>query len=966
MNINNNKNNFKEKPVNNNVDNKFYSLYKIEGFGSKNNFSISVNNINGLIAWICGPHVIFYDILMNSQVLYLKNINNKILSCISFSNNGKYFITGEGDCKNGEICFYEIYKKDQKYNYKLILSYINHIYGIDKLFFFKDDKYILSIGNKEDGLINIMDIENKKIIYTYKFNINILGADVCNNFAVISGNNFIRIYKFNYNELNKNTNKNNILIKHPVDISKFKRKIFIYVSISEKNNKIYFLTEDGYLVEMLSNQLTLNRWVNLKVKLCFNLTIWENYIGIGCHNGIYLIIKIDDLNHVQTLPNIQNDINSDIICNIYNKYYNKLLIIYSNKLFTICDVNNMKKIKIEKKHKFPNSSIKSMDLAVDNKNGIVKMVTSGDDNNIIYWNFEINDFYQGNINIMKDNKYIRHIFTNFSKNENIGITVIKLSIDLKYLFVANSLGNLNIFLLENNFNKILEIPAHNNKINTIDTISINKKIFLASGSSDQYINVYDISNNIKNINTIFQKMSSEVIHIILCPESNNNNKELKLKIMIAEINSTISFFLVENNIFKCLQKYYDENLKIYCIKYIPNINKIISGHNGKIFIWKINNNNIYKNFEVSKGNNILDNIKIAGDNKGIIFATYNDDNNIRLRALYNGKLLCKIHLAEYITNMEFILDDNYLVVTSIEGFIYFYKINQNFIHELKQDNELINSTEEKNMINNKLKFLQQLIENEISTSKNEKMKKIVEKIEKNDNKNLEDINLLDEFVFQSKKRLNIKHEDNTKNIQKKNNNAKKKVSIINERVKILNIETNNKFNKIKTARKAKSPRGIKINNISPKKFNFKDKISQTEIKNNSYNSNKINIKNKLKYNISSYKISKNIRFSILKENKKKNNNNKISRLITNFKIINYHYNKKDKLIKQIKDININNINKKNDLLLLENKIQLLRDKIRSKLNLPNNIKDTQREKILDTFGVLLIDKINNNLQKKYK
>ena len=100
---------------------------------------------------------------------------------------------------------------------------------------------------------------------------------------------------------------------------------------------------------------------------------------------------------------------------------------------------------------------------------------------------------------------------------------------------------------------------------------------------------------------------------------------------------------------------------------------------------------------------------------------------------------------------------------------------------------------------------------------------------------MEDINLLDEFVFQSKKRLNIKHEDNTKNIQKKNNNAKKKVSIINERAKILNIETNNKFNKIKTARKAKSPRGIKINNISPKKFNFKDKISQTEIKNNNNN-----------------------------------------------------------------------------------------------------------------------------------
>ena len=36
-----------------------------------------------------------------------------------------------------------------------MLSYVNHMHGIEKLFFFKEDKYILSIGDKEDGLINI-------------------------------------------------------------------------------------------------------------------------------------------------------------------------------------------------------------------------------------------------------------------------------------------------------------------------------------------------------------------------------------------------------------------------------------------------------------------------------------------------------------------------------------------------------------------------------------------------------------------------------------------------------------------------------------------------------------------------------------------------------------------------------------------------------------------------------------------
>ena len=53
-----------------------------------------------------------------------------------------------------------------------------------------------------------------------------------------------------------------------------------------------------------------------------------------------------------------------------------------------------------------------------------------------------------------------------------------------------------------------------------------------------------------------------------------------------------------------------------------------------------------------------------------------------------------------------------------------------------------------------------------------------------------------------------------------------------------NLDINN-LNKIKSARKVKSPNNIKINNISPKKFNFTKKINQTETKIYSYNPNEI-------------------------------------------------------------------------------------------------------------------------------
>ena len=1138
------------------TENEFYSLYKVIGFGSKNNFSITKNELNGLIAWISGPYVIFYDIISDSQVFFLKNINNKIISCIQFSNNGKLFATGEGNCKNGEICLYDIFYDGKKNSFKLLLSYKSHKYGIDKLLFLKNDKYLLSIGNSEDKIMNIMDIENKKIIYSSMFNKNILSVDLSDDFSIICGYNFINLYEFNFNKnSNQNQNSYDLLIKKPVDLSKLKEKSFVYTSIysnnKKKEKKIFFITEDCYLVEMNSSNLILNRWINLQANRGFNLTIWDNKIGCGCSDGVYRIFNADNLSHIQTLhkppplgpenkvinnnknnnKNNNNLVYPDVMCNLYNNYHKKLILVYSNKYFLVWDIKNANQMNVVRYHVFQSGSIKTMDFSYDIKEKIVKIATCSDDKTVIYWNFNLdenNDLIESKNNHITYSKYIKHIFyfsnnyehfkikkedisTNINKHftksnhiyeyeDIINLTSVKFSVEGNYLYIGDSIGNLFIYSLINNYDKIIEIPAHNERINTIDTIlysqyenNNNSKTYLATGSSDNYFNIFDITSGFKkkdltinDFNTIFEKMNSEIINIIFCIDKNK-----KLKIIVGEENSTITFFHLDKGVLQALQKYNERNLKTYCLCFSSSINKIISGHNGKIIIWKTSSNIIHKHFHVSKGDKILDNFRIASDSNGVILATSNNDKNIRIRGLYDGKLLCKISVAESISNLLFALDDNYLIATSIEGYIYFYKINQNFISKLKKDKILINSSEEKNIINNKLKLLQKLLENDVSLSKNSQVKYLLEKFQKSEDASIEDLKKLDEFVLDGSKKgmkneeiIQIKEdkpnnnddqenqnnenedidsEDNTKlsksklfeleekklkkNIKLKSKNPnKKRISIIDDyiqkentkkknsddkknnfkRINLKDLELNNSNNskklktlkEIKILKKEKSPsnktylspknnpfakspnKADYINSISSKrnksdktkennlKFQKRDKYNFKNISNNSNNLNSNNFKihinseisnsnlyNNKKYNTDS-NISNNILINSPRKNKilicknmrfnfiirRNNSKNKLVKKEDDF-IILRKKDTKEKLIKEIELINVDKIEKKNDLILLKNKLELLRQKIRMKLNTNANVKDIEKEKLLEQFGDLLVDKITKYKKK---
>ena len=798
--------------------NDFYSLSKVFGFGSKNNYSISYSKENGLISWIAGPYVILYDVSKDKQVSFIKNPNNKIISCLRFSDSGTLLSTGEGNCKNGEIRIYEISynQRNEEVKFNSILNYKIHKYGIDKIFFFRNDSYILSIGNNEDKSINIMDIHNKQVIFTSKFNRPILACDVSDDFMIMCGNGFIKLY--NYKKLleceNEDEIKNkNLMSKSLVELSKLKNRSFISVVIDKYNNnseekKVFFMTYDCYLVEMKSSSYVLNRWVHLKSSKGISLIMWNNYLGCGCGDGVYRIFT-NELKYISTLkmPPPLGEINSDkeivisnnknnsyayadIIASLYNSVHNKLIVVYSDKTFITWNINNFNNIQIYNSKVFHCGGIKAMDYFIDKKNNLVKIATCSDDKTVIFWNIPTEELIQNQTNYIPNqhifySNYIKHVFylrRNFesfkvkeeeilsnsynlsqnkkpNNNENIdnedeeyNLTSIRFSPCGNYISVGDSFGNINIFSLID-YKTINKIEAHNGEINTLDMINDqdNNKLYLSSGSSDNLVSLIDMSDGLYtdptvDDKTIMEKMSSPVISVVFCIDKNK-----RLKLIVGEQNSTITFFLISNGILQTLQKNYDKNLKTYCLSYSPAIKKIISGHNGKISIWKTSTNIAHKHFQVNRGDKLLDNFRIASDTSGLMFATSNDDKMIRVRALHDGKLLSKIQVSESISSLFFILDDNYLIATSIEGYLFFYKLNQTLIKQLKKDNELINSTEERNIINNKLKLLQKFMENDTSLSKNSQVKYLLDKFQQSEETTIEDLKILDGFVKEGKK-----------------------------------------------------------------------------------------------------------------------------------------------------------------------------------------------------------------------
>lgn len=783
----------------------FYSLTKVVGLGSKDNYSISVNKKTGLTAYTAGPFIIFYDIKKDKQVKIIKNKNNKIFTCIAFTDAGNILACGEGNCKNSEIVFYDT-DDDEKWKIKIFIPKA-HKYGIAKLKFFKNDKYLISIGDKEDKTIQIFNIvNNNEVVFTSKYNRQILSFDICTNFILLGGYQFLKIWL-----VDEPNEKKFVISKSNIELGKLKDKAFTSGVISNINSdyRALLLTSDGHLVELKYSTKQISRWMHLKTDKGISLCLYDNSLVCGCSDGIIRIFKADTLEHIITLhrppplgkANIDSDIKkinisvtqdekfADVTSLCYNNLCEKLISVYSDKTFFVWDLKKAEKIYVYRYNTFHSGSINNMDAQVT-QDDTLRIATCSDDKTLRIWNFKLEDFGLENqfLNLQNPRKiphiayskitrriiYFSKNFNHFKVNtdelsgkenkkepmdEEIEITAVKFTPDFQYIIGGDNIGNIYIYNLTS-FEQVNFSTAHNAQITCIDYYKNDEGIsYLALGSFDNYVSIFDVSKGLEkhfedNERSFLDDHQAPVTNIAFCAD-----KIGQTKMITCSSDRSINFYLVKSaSIIQLIQKFQENEINTYCLAYNPTTSQMIAGHNGKVTMWKIMSCECDKIYEMKRGENKLDNFRIAIDETGSVMAISNNDKYIRIRSTLNGQLFTKIPIAESISSLVFSMKNNYLIATSVEGYIYFFKLEMNLMTSV-----VVPSNEEKSVIKNKLKLLEKLMQNDVAFSKNEKIKFLVDKMKNSEDVKIEDIKLLNSYFNENKDIKNEKNEENTKN-----------------------------------------------------------------------------------------------------------------------------------------------------------------------------------------------------------
>ncbi len=492
------------------------------------------------------------------------------------------------------------------------------------------------------------------------------------------------------------------------------------------------------------------------------------------------------------------------------------------------------------------------------------------------------------------------------------------------------------------------VNLHNNQITCIDFFtseiyknkglhSGSKKIYyLATGSLDNLVHIFDIQSEEKiqqpfeslekiTLNDHDAPITGLIFNIPnLIPKSNshnnninnsnlNNNLIISVNLITYSMDHKIKFYCINSiKSIQLLQSFVEDDLQTYSMCWNFDTNKIITGHNGKISVWKSYNCRPYKIFDVKLKYNIIEHFRIAIDQTGKIIATSCNDKFIRIRSAFDGQLFCKIPIAESISSLFFCMKNDFLIASSIEGYVYFFKIDtENIIKKIKESIEKQGGDEDDNddylniqntlkyQIYNKIKILEKLLQSDIEYSKKEQIKFLIEKMKNNEDLKIDDLRILDSY-YQENNRISSMLENFEVNSQGqnliRNKDSDKSINDFNNNLNpISNYKEKNSFNGI-TLNNSNSNRLIEneneirsnkseIINLREEVESNKDEIPlelKEEENRNSYLTKSIMFEKCLRENIS---VNNELKKSIVPSNRVSMTDNYFSVLVTNAKSV---------------------------------------------------------------------------------
>jgi len=711
------------KPGKGNLD---LQLDKIIGITAKGKKSFAFNPVTGDLAYPAGSIVILYNAKANKQTRYFFSPSKKSVTALCFSPDGKYLAIAS---KGLEVSIWDLHITTNQPAFTIK----GHKYGIDNILFSPNMQYFVSIGDANDKGLFVCDWANETILTKNKVSKKINSAVFTSSgqYLITAGEQHLKFWFFDplgnilyakpkdaagkdnssdISVITASTSSNNINIIEGKGANLGKMADKVFMDVVCQNQQVYAITLDGILCIINENTRAIEKWMDLKVPSGFSVLTTHNYLICSCGDGFIRFFKAQTMEHVFVLPkppslgsyNIEkgavtklagrpNEKYADAIAIAYDEKNHKMATLYSDRTVFIWDLKNTDRIMVYRSFLNHSGAIYDIQpLPAMSSYEITFFATGSNDKTVRVWHLTDSDNKE-NEKVIKRNAYCKNLSRIIYVNESFDhfkyqhtdeienytlqdyqIRCLKCSSQGDCLATGDQVGYLRVYNLSN-FQLLHELKAHDQEILCMDFCPENeeKVRFLATGSRDRLIHIYDLDKEFNIVTTLDDHTSS-----ISSLRFYYDKSTKKLGLVSCGADKTMIFRVYNPKIknFETSQVEVDKNNKFHSLDLNQEGTQTVAGQDKKISIWQNETGKqkcVYetKDEDINAKNTYLDNLKVAVDITGSYIAVSNKDGTVRIRDYYTGNLVAKINCGDLSTGICFTQNNKNLITTTADGCI---------------------------------------------------------------------------------------------------------------------------------------------------------------------------------------------------------------------------------------------------------------------------------------------------------
>uniref|UniRef100_A0A915EJ35 WD repeat domain 62 n=1 Tax=Ditylenchus dipsaci TaxID=166011 RepID=A0A915EJ35_9BILA len=497
--------------------------------------SVSVDAVTGLVAYPAGSTVVIHNPKTLSQVHLISS--SKIKSPV--------FIWGDP-----KVRVWELNHTDRQSSGEQLAELKYHRLGITCVGFTKDSSQLISVGNQHDKSVVLWDWHKQTKLAENRLTSQVNAMAVCEKMFVTVG---VRHVKFWY--LEKTSGAGAVMLQgRSAILADHRNNTFVDVCCASRN-RTFAITITKLLVEFVDKRFLVNIY-ELGGESPFSLTMGHQKLFIGFGGGNIRIFDVDTMSVELTLckPHYlkcdiaespkagssrpssssghENRLYPDVHSIIYHEKSHMLTALYADRSIYNWQIGESGQIVKVSSQLFHVGPIFDLEVAKHSTahHSAGTFFTGGADETVRIWNFDEkeNSLLAPNIysNELRKILYIGQGVDSLSEQSDknfggilsdtldstTGVRCLKISRNGEHLACGGRDGNICVFdLTTKSIEKVADFEAHDGEVLCLeytDPYKVEGLNFLASGSRDRLIHIFDASNHYEHLIVIDDHSSS--------------------------------------------------------------------------------------------------------------------------------------------------------------------------------------------------------------------------------------------------------------------------------------------------------------------------------------------------------------------------------------------------------------------------------------------------------------------------